>query len=572
MRSDSDATPDQHQEFQLQNKSHSLPTFVAQKEKMMKLKFVLWGLFLFMTIAGSPQSPFQISLEPLEINGMPGLQSFAWGQANGKWLLIGGRVDGLHRRQPFASMDSAGHHYQLVVVDPIAQKTWSSPLTSLPTAIREQLSSTNLEFHQKGKFLYVFGGYGYSPSTGDHQTYPHLTAVDVPGVIQAIVNQETELSQHFRQIQEPQFAVTGGQIERIGEDYFLVGGQNFKGRYNPMSPDHGPGFVQKYNHTAIRFQLQDDGTNIQIRHLPSLTDSLMLHRRDYNMLPQIFPDGKEGMTAFSGVFQYTADIPWLHCLDIHADGMQQTPEFLQYYNHYHCARIPLYDASAKEMHNLFFGGIAAYYDSLGILTHNRDVPFVKTISRVTRTSDGKMQEFKLPVEMPDYLGASAEFIPINELPKYENGVLKLDELSDKSVLLGHIVGGIDSQDDNIFWVNEGEHSKATSQVWKVYLRRNPSASPDVLNPHSISPMQLQVLPNPFKGMIEVDFNMVEFGHAAIQVYKGEKKLLVSSQLMNNPTGPMHWQTECKQLKKGGIFNIVVTANGETARIRLVVEL
>ncbi len=539
---------------------------------MMKLKFVLWVLLLLSAITGLAQSPFQISLEPIEIKEMPGLQSFAWGQADGKWLLIGGRVDGLHRRQPFVAMDSAGHHYRLVVVDPTQQKTWSSPLSSLSTGIREQLSSTNLEFLQQGNYLYIFGGYGYSPSSGDHQTYPNMTAVDVPAAIQAIVNQEPDLSPHFRQIQDPQFAVTGGQIERMEEDYFLVGGQNFKGRYNPMSPDHGPGFVQKYNHTAIRFQLQDDGKNILIRHLPSVTDSLMLHRRDYNMLPQIFPNGQAGLTAFSGVFQYTADIPWLHCLDIQKDGMRQTPGFLQYYNHYHCARIPLFDASTKEMHNLFFGGIAAYYDSLGVLTHNRDVPFVKTISRVTRTSDGKMQEFKLPVEMPDYLGASAEFIPMAELPKYENGVLKLDELSGKSVLLGHIVGGIDSQDDNIFWVNEGEHSKATSQVWKVYLRRNPNAAPDILNTHSVSPMQLQVLPNPFKGMIEVDFNIVAFGHAAIQVYKGEKKLLLSSQLMNNPQGPMHWKSECKQLKKGGVFTIVVTANGETARMRLVVEL
>ncbi|MBP6639694.1 MAG: hypothetical protein KA293_05310, partial [Bacteroidia bacterium] len=563
---------DQHQQLQLQTDSHSLPIFAAQKTEMMKLKFVLWMLLVLVAVHSTAQSPFQISLEPLEIKEMPGLQSFAWGQADGKWLLMGGRVDGLHRRQPFASMDSAGHHYKLVVADPTSQKTWSAPLTSLPNAMQEQLASTNLEFHQHGKFLYIFGGYGYSPSSGDHKTYPYMTAVDVGAAIQAILNGESDLKPYFRQLEDPKFAVTGGQLERIGEDYFLVGGQDFGGRYNPMSPDHGPGFVQKYNHTALRFQIIDDGKNLQIKHLPSESDTVLLHRRDYNMLPQIFPDGKEGLTAFSGVFQYGVNIPWLHCLDIHADGMRQSPGFFQYYNHYHCARIPIFDAQSKEMHNLFFGGIAAYYDSLGVLTHNRDVPFVKTIARVTRTADGKMAEFKLPVEMPDYLGASSEFIPAPDLPKYENGVLKLDEMTGKSVLLGYIVGGIDSQDDNIFWVNEGEHSKATSQVWKVYLRRNANATQDVLNTHSISPMQLQVLPNPFKGEIEIDFNMVAFGHASIQLYKGEKKLLLSSQLMNNPVGPMHWKSECKQLKKGGIFTVVVTANGETARIRLVVEL
>ncbi|HEX2901546.1 MAG TPA: T9SS C-terminal target domain-containing protein, partial [Bacteroidia bacterium] len=348
-------------------------------------------------------------------------------------------------------------------------------------------------------------------------------------------------------------------------------GQNFGGRYNPMGPDKGPGFVQHYNHTAMRFSILDDGKELRIVHSPSASDSLLLHRRDYNLLPQIFPDGKEGLTAFSGVFQYKADIPWLHCLDIHGDDIAQIPGFLQYYNHYHCAKIPLFSAQANEMHNLFFGGIAAYYDSLGMLTHNRDVPFVKTISRVTRDAGGKVAEYKLPVEMPGYLGASAEFIPLPGLPQYPNGVIQLDALEGGNVLLGHIVGGIDSNDDNVFWVNEGDHSKATPQVWKVYLRRNPNAAQDILNTHSISPMRLQVLPNPFKGLIEVDLNMVAFGNAEIQLFKGDKKLLLHSRLMNNPKGPLHWISECKQLKKGGLFTLLVTANGETARMRMVVE-
>ena len=46
----------------------------------------------------------------------------------------------------------------------------------------------------------------------------------------------------------------------------------------------------------------------------------------------------------------------------------------------------------------FFGGIAQYYDSLGILVQDNNVPFVKTIARVTRDASGTMAEYKLPIE------------------------------------------------------------------------------------------------------------------------------------------------------------------------------
>jgi hypothetical protein len=52
------------------------------------------------------------------------------------------------------------------------------------------------------------------------------------------------------------------------------------------------------------------------------------------------------------------------------------------------------------MHTVFFGGIAQYYDSLGILVQDNNVPFVKTIARVTRDASGTMAEYKLPIVMP----------------------------------------------------------------------------------------------------------------------------------------------------------------------------
>mgnify|MGYP002864189949 FL=1 len=123
------------------------------------------GLILISLSVYSQTSPFNIQIEPLNISGLGGLQAFAYGQENGKWLIIGGRLDGLHRRQPFASFDVAGNNNQLIVVDPVSQQKWDAPLTSLPIALQEQLSSTNMEFHQDGKYLYIIGGYGYNAQT-----------------------------------------------------------------------------------------------------------------------------------------------------------------------------------------------------------------------------------------------------------------------------------------------------------------------------------------------------------------------------------------------------------------------
>lgn len=123
----------------------------------------------------------------------------------------------------------------------------------------------------------------------------------------------------------------------------------------------------------------------------------------------------------------------------------------------------------NEMHTVFFGGIAQYYDNNGILVKDDNVPFVNTIARVTRKSDGTMAEYKLPVSMPALLGAGSEFIPLDNFPSFDNGVIKLDELSSDTTMVGYIYGGISSSAPNIFFVNTGNESNASRQIFKVHV-------------------------------------------------------------------------------------------------------
>ena len=73
-------------------------------------------------------APFNVSLEPMNIPNLGGIQAYAFGQHNGKWLIVGGRLDGLHRRQPFAAFDVAGNNNQLIVIDPVTAQKWSAPI------------------------------------------------------------------------------------------------------------------------------------------------------------------------------------------------------------------------------------------------------------------------------------------------------------------------------------------------------------------------------------------------------------------------------------------------------------
>ena len=61
------------------------------------------------------------------------------------------------------------------------------------------------------------------------------------------------------------------------------------------------------------------------------------------------------------------------------------------------------------------------------LIEDQDVPFIKTISKISRFSDGSMAEIKLPLEMPTLVGAGAEFIPFYNAPFWDNEILKIKE-------------------------------------------------------------------------------------------------------------------------------------------------
>ncbi len=525
------------------------------------------GLLLLGFSNYAQTSPFNIHIEPMRINGLGGIQAYAFGQDSDKWLIVGGRLDGLHRRQPFAAFDVIGNNNQIIVIDPVSQQKWSAPITSLSVALQEQLSSTNMEFHQTGNSLYVIGGYGYNAATASRKTFDNLTVIDVPAVINAIIA-GTSFTSYFRQISDAQFAVTGGHLKKINNTFYLIGGNKFDGNYNPMG---NPTYTQVYTDAIRKFNLSDNGSTITVTHLPTITDAINLHRRDYNAVPQILPSGEEGITAFSGVFQTTADLPFLNCVNIDSTTYAVNNAFQQYYNHYHCAVLPLYSATNNEMHNVFFGGIAQYYSSANMLVQDNNVPFVKTIARVTRTANGTMAEYKLPVEMPSLLGAGAEFIPIRTVPQFANEVLKIDNFTSDSTLVGYIYGGISSSAANVFFTNTGTQSFASSQIFKVYVTKNSSAGIHSLNAQSTGTLQVQVFPNPNAGDFMVKFHLNKKVETKISLFNLSGELIEENILNDLQIGENIFQRKIKYLEQNGTYILIVETPYERVVQKIIIR-
>jgi hypothetical protein len=486
----------------------------------MKIKITFLSILSLIIFSSSyAQEEFTVLIEPISITNAPSVHSFSWGKtSDGKWVIIGGRIDGLHRRQPFAAFLENDNNKSVFIVDPIANQTWSTSLSVLQSSIFEQLQSTNQEFYQKGNTLYIIGGYGFSATQNDHITYDKLTAIDIDGLANAVINSTTILP-YFRQITDSNLAVTGGQLGLLNDVFYLCGGQYFEGRYNPMEPNNGPGFIQNYTEEIRTFQILDDGTNLSITNYSAQNDTNNLHRRDYNMVPQFFPDGSRGFTMFSGVFQHNVDLPWLNTVDVTPSGYTVNNTFNQYLSQYHSAKIPLYDISNSTMHTLFFGGMSQYkLDINGNLIQDNDVPFVKTISKVTRFSDGSMLESSLGIEMPALLGSGAEFIPVDDTSIYiTKEIVNVNNLQEGTTLIGYIFGGIESTQENIFFINTGTQSSASNLTFKVSILKSALSIDEVpLNSNNI--FNLKVYPNPTTDMFSIEVFIPNAEQTKIEIF------------------------------------------------------
>lgn len=502
--------------------------------------------------------PYSVRLEQVEVEGLPGFHSFAYAQHDGKWLIVGGRTDGIHARQPFASFPPNHNNNHIFVIDPSSGEFFAEPLDPLSTGIREHLQSTNMNFHQIADTLYIIGGYAFSESAGDHITFPKLTTIVVSETMNDVMSGSLS-EDSFGHLYDERFAVTGGQLGRFDDILILVGGHRFDGRYNPRDM---PTFRQEYTHAIQYFRIDRALVSPEISYYSKVVDEEHLRRRDYNLVPYIFRDGEPGYMISTGVFQREVDLPFLYNVEIGKEQFYEPiPDFEQLLSHYHSPKLSLYLEESEELHMLFFGGLAQFYFQGNQLIQDDRVPFVTTISLVTRFSDGSFAEFALREDMPDLKGTSAEFIPNPQLPKNETGVILMDEIDSGRVLAGHIVGGIDTPIINPFVTNQTNRTSASYTIYEVWIDPAPSEGrPTEQTPDGAS--LYPNYPNPFDEVTTLHFSIEEESMVNLEVYTADGKKVATPLSSRMNRGEHELEFYAGELSSG-IYIVRLNVNGTT---------
>ncbi len=442
----------------------------------MRFTSVVILMIAVLGLSAQSQHPLQwtVDLRASRSQG-PAVHSFAHGVFDSLVVIVGGRKDGLHRRQPSVSFAPEANNTDVIVVDPASGAAWRRTVLDLDDDVADHLQSTNQLFYSIDGKLVVIGGYGYSRSLRDHITFPRITVLDLRGVVAAAVA-GTSIEPYVSTVTSEVAAVTGGYVARFSDTILLVAGQRFDGRYSPMGMGGGA-FRQAYSDAIVRIDVNHSATPPTVYLRSKLQNLDLLHRRDFTMMPQLLADGTYGYMLYAGVFQRTANLPFLAPLEIRREGIRRVDGFEQRLNHYHGAALAAVDVQRSESYSWFFGGMAQFVPSLnGELRRDDAVPFVRTIGLVHRRADGRMQEYQERSSMPGLEGSGAAFIPRPDIATRDYGMIVLDSISVDSMLVGWILGGIVSEAENIFFVNDGTQSRASSNLYEVWLVRQTSTS------------------------------------------------------------------------------------------------
>jgi hypothetical protein len=404
-------------------------------------------------------------------------------------LFISGRTNGLHGFDDAVNFPVQYQNRDLWVVDLDTRQSWSKPLDDPSSGLTENqilaLASTNNQFYQKADTLYITGGYGVSENGVEFQTFDTLSALDLPGLSDWVINGTGSAAASIRQINDDVFRVTGGGMHEIDGKTHLVFGQDFIGEYTP-------GADGEYTHQVRTFEIVDDGVNLDVQNITSTPMVNDYRRRDLNVVPILRPDGagglEEKLVALSGVF--TARFgAWTVPVEIDANGQPtqanpMAPEtFKQAFNGYHSSKLGFFSESSGQMHEVLFGGITVQYldEATGQVMTDNNLPFVNDITAIQIDPAGNYSQHHLGW-FPEVLdldglrlrfGANSEFLVSPDVPVFENGVIDFDQLPAGETILGHIFGGIITNGPH---TRQGADSSASNHVFAVRIVLVPEPS------------------------------------------------------------------------------------------------
>ncbi len=425
---------------------------------------------------------YSVKVKQLGNNGL-GVQAFVAGRQGDTILIVGGRVVGLHNFGAPSFPDSANNHNVIVYIPsatPGASKVFKMALPRLLLTGRQyyQLSASNTEYVQSGSVLYCVGGFGYTgsrlvnrtrSSVDSFITFNNAYAVNVPGAIHAVLAKKPlELVKNITFAKPPAstdsaLAVTGGEMVKMDNYFYLAVGQKFNGEY-------GTGvFTQTYTCKITQLQFNYAPGKLTYSIINTFSDSINLHRRDLNVVPAITgTSGSQAIDILGGVFTTTANGgPYLNPIEISSSGNQINENvdtsMGQCFNQYSAAHMLMYDAANNLMMTTIFGGISLFttVDSAnkdllppppapGVDTGMPWVNVINTIVRDNNQSNLSLTEYASDNDiLPAFIGGEAKFIPYStfllagsdEIIDY-NKVRQAAQANKGNVAIGYLFGGI----------------------------------------------------------------------------------------------------------------------------------
>jgi len=307
---------------------------------------------------------------------------------------------------------------------------------------------------------------------------------------------------HIRQVNDPLFKVTGGEMVGSDGQMHLVFGQDFNQEYQ------GNRYNGEYTKQVRTFTIQDDGTTLGITAVQSSEPKDHFRRRDLNVYPSIQNNSgtlEAAIIALSGLFTESRGA-WTVPVEIDATGNPAQVDyghdplnvdsgldndalvFKQGMNNYHAAKLGLFSGKTGAMHELLFGGITLQEydpnhvnaDAHGFVTDSQ-LPNTSQISSVERYEDGTYEQHYLgafPELFTDTLdpqlmrfGSNAEFFIAAGVPTYDNGVINFDMLPAGDSTVGYIYGGLITNAPHVFG-NPTGLSSASGEIFSVVLTKS----------------------------------------------------------------------------------------------------
>jgi hypothetical protein len=462
--------------------------------------FLFSFIFCFTKFEGNSQIKGTFTFDTIIIKNWPNIHSFSYATYDNYVLMFGGRKDGLHAKESGFEYENSSPVIYLWNTSNDSIINYSAD--SLNAVLTDFLSAAISNFTQEAESLYIMGGYGQSKS-GEYKTHPLFVKIDLKTCIERILLKQN-IASSFKYIVADHFAVAGAQMRIMDSLFYLVGGHNFFGKYS--SDDHS--LIQKYTDALRIFKITETADSLKYELVKEIINDFNFHRRDFNVNPIIDEDGEIKLMSFAGVFQYNINRPFLNTTLIDEQDFEEILDFEHKFASYSCARVGLYDAAENEMYEVFFGGMAEYYlDSTNNIGKDEYVPFVKSVSCVTRKSDGSFVENLHTEQLPGFFGTNSELFINPELKLVYQDIVDLNSFQNDTTFIGTMFGGIynPTQYRNPWQVDSAHLTISNPYLLKVhYIKDKTSTTKHIQNNSPVADVLL--IPNPAKDKLQLIFS------------------------------------------------------------------